>query len=169
MKTFSLILFILTSSFIIKAQDTQSENDTIYCEIYFCLNDQDAVNYYFNLYLNDIFINKLTHGNRLIYKMYSQGIVLISDDSHKPFATIQAKPNSKYYFRICKSFGGRYFKLEEYKTKTEIQEYLHFYFWEKYYKYGGPSLIDQVSNTTDKGTTLEMKENPLNPICTTNR
>jgi len=131
--------------------------DSAYCELYFSLNDNDAINHYFNLNLNKVFVTKLTFANRLIYRIYSTGEVLISDNNHEPFATIEAKPNSKYYFRLSKKFGGRYFKMEQFKTEIEIQEYFHFYFWVKY---------SDTPGSDDRGLTIEMTENHSNPICT---
>jgi len=143
-------------------QSLSQVKDTSYCELYFCLNDYDAVNYYFKLKMNDVFVKELTHGHRLIYQLYSQGTVIISDNDHKPFATIEAKPGSKFYFQIVKGFGSKYFKLEQYESETQVQEYLHFYFWEKYLSPGGkPSF----SKDKDQGITLIMAEDQSNPIC----
>ncbi len=137
MKNFIFALAITLVSFTAFAQhpeDSQAQPaklDTGYCELYLVLNDVDAYDYSFNLYLNNEQIIKINNGTRMTYKIHSRGKVMISDKGHKPFFEFQAKPGAKFYFEIDKKFGGRFFHLHNYSTESEIQNYLHFIFWNR--------------------------------------
>ena len=165
------ITFVSLTTFAQHQEDSQSQTaklDTGYCELYMSLNDLDADNYPFNLYLNNQFIILINNGDRLIYKIKSKGKVTISDKGHKPFCDIQSKPGAKYYIEISKKFAGHYFYLVNYDKDSEIDKYLHFVFWDRLYRGSAGAVRGNVFKddyTTDYRHTIKIEENPANPIC----
>jgi hypothetical protein len=140
-------LFI-TADAIAQQENTQTpviKKDTGVSELYLVLNDPDAIDFTFNLYLNNHQITDIKNGTRMIYRIHSTGKVKISDKGHKPFFEILAEPGHKYYFEIEKKFGGRFFHLHSFSTEADIQDYMHFIFWNRNINsIGGKSLIAEI-------------------------
>ena len=151
-----------------ESKSTAVKPDTSFCEIYISLNDIDAIDYTFNLMLNDQHVAKIKNGTRMIYRIFSSGKVTISDNGHKPSIDFQAKHGSKFYFELSKKFGGRYFHIKNYNTDSEIQQYLHFIFWNGNSNSGIAPVLWQTVITTDSKDhriTIQAQEDLNHPIC----
>ncbi len=119
---------IMDTSAVQKNAITQKLSETpdtsTFALIYVYLNWFDAQNYQFNLFLNDVSVMKIFNRTRLVYKIYSEGNVTVSDKKHKPFLTLNIKHGGNYYIRLRKYGTGRYFNICEINFPGEIPEYL---------------------------------------------
>ena len=123
MKTLRIILICLLISLGAAAQRPLTAKDSTYAKIYIYLNWYDAIGYSFNLYFNDIPIEKIPNGSSLVYKMYSEGQIVLSDHLHQPHVTLTVTHGGRYYFRIRKYGPGRYFTVDQITGEDHINDY----------------------------------------------